>query len=268
MATSAVSLQQKLNESLAAEGIELRGRVTAEYAEILTPEALRFLAKMARQFEATRRELLDRRVARYEEIKAGRLPDFLLETKHIRDGDWTVAPIPDDLQDRRVEITGPVDRKMVINALNSGASVFMADFEDAHTPTWDNNLEGQINLRDAVVGTISFTNPQGKHYQLGEDLATLLVRPRGWHLVEKHLLIDGEPISGSLFDFGLYFFHNVEAPPTAKHRPVFLSTQDGESPGSAPVERRLHVCREGAERAERLPRHRPARNDPGGLRDG
>ena len=211
MATSAVSLQQKLNESLAAEGIELRGRVTAEYAEILTPEALRFLAKMARQFEATRRELLERRVARYEEIKAGKLPDFLPETRHIRAGDWTVAPIPDDLQDRRVEITGPVDRKMVINALNSGASVFMADFEDAHTPTWDNNLEGQINLRDAVVGTISFTNPQGKHYELGEDLATLLVRPRGWHLVEKHLLIDGEPISGSLFDFGLYFFHNVEA---------------------------------------------------------
>ena len=211
MTISAVRRQQELNQSVAAEGIELRGRVSAEYAEILTPEALRFLAKMARRFEPARRRLLARRVARYEEIKDGKLPDFLPETTWIRENEWTVASIPDDLQDRRVEITGPVDRKMVINALNSGASVFMADFEDAHTPTWDNNLEGQINLRDAVNGSISFTNPQGRRYRLGGDLATLLVRPRGWHLVEKHLLIDGQPISGSLFDFGLYFFHNIEA---------------------------------------------------------
>ncbi len=211
MSSVNLNSQKNLNNLLVDDGVCLRGRVTPEYEEILTPEALRFLARMSRRFESTRRQLLANRIKRYAEIKDGKLPDFLPETASIRESDWTVAPIPKDLQDRRVEITGPVDRKMVINALNSGANVFMADFEDAHTPTWDNNLEGQINLRDAVVNSISFTSPQGKHYELSEELATLLVRPRGWHLVEKHLLIDGEPISGSLFDFGLYFFHNVEA---------------------------------------------------------
>ena len=138
------------------------------------------------------------------------MPDFLPETAAIREGDWTVAPIPQDLLDRRVEITGPVDRKMIINALNSGANVFMADFEDSNSPTWQNNIEGQINLRDAVRRTISYVSPEGKRYELNAQVATLLVRPRGWHLDERHFQVDGKPISGSLFDFGLYFFHNAE----------------------------------------------------------
>jgi len=176
--------------------------------QILTPEASHFLIRMAREFEPRRRELLERRRTRQMAIDAGALPGFLPETAHIRETAWTVAPIPQDLLDRRVEITGPVDRKMIINALNSGASVFMADFEDSNSPTWMNNLEGQANLRDAVDGTISFVSPEGKRYQLNARVATLLVRPRGWHLEERHFLVDGEPISGSLFDFGLYFFHN------------------------------------------------------------
>ena len=178
-------------------------------AQILTPEATQFLTLLARQFEPRRQELLARRRDRQQRIDAGEMPDFLPETAHIREAEWTVAPIPKDLLDRRVEITGPVDRKMVINALNSGASTFMADFEDSNSPTWSNNLEGQANLRDAVAGTISFASPEGKRYQLNPQVATLLVRPRGWHLNEKHFVVDGKPISGSLFDFGLYFFHNA-----------------------------------------------------------
>jgi len=179
-------------------------------AQILTPEATRFLTQLARRFESRRRELLERRQIRQREIDGGTLPAFLPETAHIREAEWTVAPIPKDLLDRRVEITGPVDRKMIINALNSGASVFMADFEDSNSPTWANNLEGQANLRDAIDGTISFVSPEGKRYQLNEQVATLLVRPRGWHLVERHFVVDGKPISASLFDFGLYFFHNAQ----------------------------------------------------------
>jgi malate synthase len=209
MATPAVELQNKLNESLQSDGIEIRGPVTDAFARILTPQALQFLAGMSRQFEARRQELLARRVARQRELDAGRFPDFLPETAGIRAKEWTVAPIPADLQDRRVEITGPVDRKMIINALNCGANVFMADFEDANSPAWANNIEGHINLRDAVRRTIEFSSPEGKQYKLAEKTATLLVRPRGWHLAEKHLHIDGRPISGSLFDFGLYFFHNA-----------------------------------------------------------
>jgi len=177
----------------------------------LTQDAIELLAKLGRQFDGRRRELLERRVKRQKEISEGRLPDFLSETKEIREQDWTVAPIPNDLQDRKVEITGPVERKMIINALNSGANVFMADFEDSNTPSWENNLQGQINLRDAVARTISFSSPEGKKYQLAEKTATLLVRPRGWHLVEKHFMVDGKPISGSLFDFGLFFLHNAKA---------------------------------------------------------
>lgn len=194
-----------------AEGIEVRAPVTPEFAEILTPEAMNFVATLARAFEQRREELLHRRAQRQAEIDAGKLPDFLPETEHIRNAAWTIAPLPADLQDRRVEITGPVDRKMVINALNSGASVYMADFEDAHSPTWEATIEGQRNVRDAVKGTITFTSPEGKQYRLNEKIATLLVRPRGWHLNEKHVLIDGKPISGGIFDFGLYFFHNVRA---------------------------------------------------------
>jgi malate synthase len=178
--------------------------------QILTPEASSFLTKLAREFEARRQELLARRRARQQQIDAGQLPDFLPETTHIREAEWTVAPIPHDLLDRRVEITGPVDRKMIINALNSGANVFMADFEDSNSPTWQNNLEGQFNLRDAVEGTISYVSPEGKRYDLNSKVATLLVRPRGWHLVERHFVVDGKPISASLFDFGLYFFHNAK----------------------------------------------------------
>jgi malate synthase len=192
-----------------AAGIDVRANVTPEYAEILTPEAMSFLATLARAFEGRRQELLERRVERQRRLDAGELPRFLPETAHIRAGDWTIAPFPEDLQDRRVEITGPVDRKMVINALNSGAKVYMADFEDAHSPTWDGTIQGQINVRDAVRRNISFASPEGKQYRLDEQTAVLLVRPRGWHLVEKHVLIDGQPISGSLFDFGLYFFHNA-----------------------------------------------------------
>ncbi|MDQ2716638.1 MAG: malate synthase A [Chloroflexota bacterium] len=193
------------------QGLKITAPVTPEYAEILTPEALDFVATLAREFSARREELLGRRAERQVEINAGRLPDFLPETEHIRKGTWTVAPVPQDLQDRRVEITGPAERKMIINALNSGAKVFMADFEDSLTPTWDNLIQGQLNLRDAVRRTISFSSPEGKQYTLNEKTATLLVRPRGWHLLEKHVLLDGKPISGSLFDFGLYFFHNAKA---------------------------------------------------------
>jgi len=173
---------------------------SAVETEVLTPEAREFLNSLARNFEKRRQELLARREVRQKQIDAGQLPDFLPETAQIRESEWTVAPIPKDLLDRRVEITGPVDRKMIINALNSGANVFMADFEDSNSPTWQNNLEGQANLRDAVNGTISFVSPEGKEYALNPKVATLLVRPRGWHLHERHFLVDGVPISASLFD--------------------------------------------------------------------
>ncbi len=192
------------------EGVQITGRMTPEYADILTPEALAFLASLHRKFNARRLELLQRRTARQAELDAGKLPDFLPETRAIREADWKVAPVPADLQDRRVEITGPTDRKMVINALNSGANMYMADFEDSNTPTWDNQVQGQINMRDAVRRTISFASPEGKQYKLADKTATLLVRPRGWHLEEKHMEVDGKPMSGSLFDFGLYFFHNAK----------------------------------------------------------
>jgi malate synthase len=190
-------------------------------SEVLTPEAVNFIEDLHRRFNSTRLECLARREVRQAEIDAGQYPDFLPATAAVRQAEWTVAPIPPDLHDRRVEITGPVDRKMVINALNSGASVFMADFEDANSPTWTNNIEGQINLRDAIRRTISFDAPNGKHYELNEKTATLLVRPRGWHLVEKHVSVDDEPMSASLFDFGLYFFHNHEALKAAGTGPYF-----------------------------------------------
>ncbi|MFU1795635.1 malate synthase A [Paenibacillus azoreducens] len=192
---------------------ELKGDCSSEaHRIILTPEALDFVASLERRFGKRRKELLQMREERQQRLDAGEWPDFLAETAHVREGDWTVGSIPADLQDRRVEITGPSgDRKMVINALNSGAKVFMADFEDANSPTWSNTLEGQVNLRDAVNRTIRFANEAGKTYELVEKPAVLVVRPRGWHMEEKHLLVDGEPVSASLFDFGLYFFHNAEA---------------------------------------------------------
>src|SRR5881392_2611938 len=191
------------------QDITVTGRVTAQFAEILTPEALDFIAKLLRQFESRRQELLARRIARQREFDAGRLPDFLPETRQVREAAWKIAAQPKDMLDRRVEITGPTDRKMVINALNSGASTFMADFEDANCPTWFNMVDGQINLRDAVRRTI--TLEQGaKRYQLKDKTAVLLPRPRGWHLDEKHVLVDGQPVSGGIFDFALYFFHNAK----------------------------------------------------------
>src|SRR5579864_1676276 len=180
-------------------------------AEILTPDALAFLAELHRRFNGRRLELLAARQARQARWDAGEAPDFLPETKAVRDGDWRVAPIPADLQDRRVEITGPTDRKMVINALNSGAKVFMADFEDANAPTWANMVEGQVNQKDRWAGQLRHVDPQtGKSYALAGKPAVLLVRPRGWHLPEKHVRVDGQPTSGSLVDFGLYFFHNAK----------------------------------------------------------
>src|ERR1700761_9173937 len=184
--------------------------VSAAHADVLSPEALGFAVTLQRAFNDKRKKLLEARVARQQRLDAGERPDFLAETQSIRESEWTVAKLPADLLDRRVEITGPVDRKMVINALNSGASCFMADFEDSNSPTWHNNLDGQVNLRDAVNRTISYQSPEGKQYRLNEKTAVLLVRPRGWHLVERHFLVDGKPISGSLFDFGLYFFHNAK----------------------------------------------------------
>src|SRR5712664_1445799 len=192
-------------------GLEVHAPLEPGFAEILTAEARRFLTTLARAFEPRRQELLARRVERQRRLDAGEQPDFLRETRSVREGAWAVAPIPADLADRRVEITGPVDRKMIINALNSGARVYMADFEDSNAPTWRNNLEGQLNLWDAVRGTIAFTSVEGKRYALAPRTATLMVRPRGWHLNEKHVTVDGRPISAALFDFGLFFFHNVAA---------------------------------------------------------
>ncbi|HTL71502.1 MAG TPA: malate synthase A [Candidatus Eisenbacteria bacterium] len=193
------------------DGIRIQGTVTEEQRRLLTPGAVEFLRELSRTFEPVRQALLRKRAERQVRIDAGEFPDFLPETRKVRDSSWTVAPIPRDLLDRKVEITGPVERKMIINALNSGANVFMADFEDSNSPTWKNNLDGQLNLIDAVRRTITFTNPQGKHYALKEKTATLMVRPRGWHLPEKHVLVDGDPMSASLFDFGLFFFHNARA---------------------------------------------------------
>jgi malate synthase len=192
--------------------IQLLSNHQAAFADILSPEALEFVAKLERTFRTTRQTLLRKRAERQVRLDAGETPNFLEETRGIReDTSWRIGTIPDDLQHRRVEITGPVERKMMINALNSGANVFMADFEDANSPTWLNLLHGHRNLRDAIERTISLTTPEGKAYTLIEKTAVLLVRPRGWHLEEKHVLIDGEPMSASLFDFGLYFFHNAKA---------------------------------------------------------
>src|ERR1700751_5394555 len=196
-------------QSTLPAGLQITAEITPQFAKILTPDALAFVAKLEREFRVVRDEAPRARQDRQSRFDAGELPDFLTATKKIRESEWTCAPIPSDLRDRRVEITGPTDRKRVINALNSGAKIFMADFEDANSPTWTNMVEGQINLRDAIRRSIRFTSPEGKNYQLREQVAVLLVRPRGWHLPEKHMLVDGKPVSGSLFDFGLYFFHNA-----------------------------------------------------------
>src|SRR3982075_4295498 len=189
--------------------VSVLGRVSAEFAAILTEKALDFIADLHRRFDPRRQDLLARRAARQKEFERGKLPDFLPDTQKTREQEGRVAPQPKDLRDRRVELTGPTDRKMVINALNSGASTFMADFEDANCPTWHNMLDGQLNLRDAVRRTISLEQ-SGRKYRLNEKTAVLLPRPRGWHLDEKHVTVDGKPVSGSLFDFALFFFHNAK----------------------------------------------------------
>ncbi|MDB5227936.1 MAG: malate synthase [Bacteroidota bacterium] len=200
-----------MSEYQAPQGMEIKGKFLPEYADILTLEALTFVTKLQRSHNARRKELLQKRVERQVRLDAGELPDFLPETKDIREGEWRVASFPKDIEDRRVEITGPVDRKMIINALNSGAKVFMADFEDSNAPTWENNISGQVNLKDANRKTISLKDEaRGKEYKLNEKTAVLFVRPRGWHLLEKHVLVDGEQMSGSIWDFGLYFFHNAK----------------------------------------------------------
>src|SRR5689334_9899971 len=191
------------------EHVRLKGAVEGRASEVLTPQALGFLARLQREFGARRQDLLKLRDERQARLDAGEMPQFLVTTSSVRDSEWKVASAPQDLEDRRGEITGPTDRKMLINALNSGARVFMADFEDANSPTWSNLVEGQVNLIDAIERRIDFTSPEGKQYRLNEKVATLLVRPRGWHLDERHVLVDGKPMSGSLFDFGLYFFHNA-----------------------------------------------------------
>jgi malate synthase len=199
------------NDRTMPAGLEIRGAMQPGYETVLTPAALAFIADLTRRFGARVAELLAARATLQKRLDDGLLPDFLPETADVRKAQWRVTNIPSDLQDRRVEITGPTDRKMVINALNSGAKVFMADCEDSLTPTWDNVVQGQINLRDAVNREISFENPDGRQYRLNPQIATLLVRPRGWHLYEKHMLLDGKPIPGAFVDFGLYLFHNHAA---------------------------------------------------------
>ena len=192
-------------------GVELLAPITESHAGILSPEAIDFIVDLQRTFNVRRKDLLNAREERQKRLDAGERPNFLEETRSIRESQWTVAPMPTDIIDRRVEITGPVDRKMIINALNSGARIFMADFEDSSTPTWNNLLDGHINLRDAVRRSITYADPAtGKQYKLNEKVAVLFVRPRGWHLEERHVLVDGEPMSASIFDFGLYFFHNAQ----------------------------------------------------------
>ena len=202
-------------------GIDIVADVTPEQTGILTREALTFIGELARQFEPVRQSLLQKRVQRQAELDAGKYPDFLAETAAVRSGDWSIAPVPDELMDRRVEITGPAERKMLINGLNAGANVYMADLEDSMTPIWSNVIEAQFNLRDAIARTIKHVNPDGKTYQLNEKTSVLFVRPRGWHMTEKHMMVDGHPVSASLFDFGLYFFHNAKELLARGSRPYF-----------------------------------------------
>ncbi len=205
MSSTPSSLRQQPHE------VRITGTMDPGFETILSAEALHFVAELERHFGNRRRELLKLREERQARLNRGELPDFLERTSGIRQSEWKVRPAPADLQDRRVEITGPVDRKMLINALNSGAKCFMADLEDAHAPTWKASVEGQINLKQAVNRTLTYTSPEGKSYTLNDELATLIVRPRGWHLEEKHVLVDGRRLSAALFDFGLYLFHNAKA---------------------------------------------------------
>ncbi len=222
-------------------GVEILAPISESYAEILTPEAVAFLVDLQRAFNARRKALLEARHARQKRLDAGEKPDFLAETKAIREAEWTVAPLPADILDRRVEITGPVDRKMIINALNSGAKVFMADFEDSNTPTWDNLIDGQINLRDAIRRTITYTDPAtGKQYKLNDKTAVLFVRARGWHLEERHVLRRWRADVRLHLRLRPLLLPQRQGAAGARQRPLLLPAQDGEPPRGAAVERRLH----------------------------
>jgi malate synthase len=246
-------------------GIDISVQVGPEQSGILTPEALAFVAELARKFEPVRVSLLQSRVQRQAELDAGKLPDFLAATAAVRNGDWTIDPVPAELQDRRVELTGPAERKMLINGLNAGAQVYMADMEDSMTPTWPNVMDAQINLRDAVNRTISHVSQSGKHYRLNKEVAVMFMRPRGWHMVEKHLTVDGKPVSASLFDFGLYYFHNAKT----LLRAVFLPAQDGKPSRGQVVERCLHPCPgTSRHRARNGQGDRAGRDHTGRFRDG
>ena len=249
-------------------GVVLRGPWSPDYAPVLTPEAIAFVAKLTRTFGERREALLARRQERQAAFNRGHRPHFLPETKAIREGDWKVAPLPKDLLDRRVEITGPVERKMIINALNSGANVFMADFEDANSPTWENVARGQLNLMDAVRRTISFDAENGKHYALNEKTAVLFVRPRGWHLPERHLEVDGKPVPGAFFDFGLFFFHNAKEQLARGTGPYFyLPKMESHLEGPA-LERRVPAGPAGAGHPARHHQgHRAHRDAARGVRD-
>lgn len=207
--TIAESTQKLDRTAELPEGVMITAPVRAEYRAILTHDALALLAKLHRQFEPRRREVLSARVTRAAQLDAGTPMDFLPDTLHIREGNWKIAPLPPALQRRRIEITGPTERKMIINALNAGADSYMSDFEDSNSPSWDNQITGQINLRDAIRRTIS-VEKDGKTFTLNDEVSVLQVRPRGWHLDEKHVLVDGQRVSGGLFDFTLYFFHNAK----------------------------------------------------------
>ena len=191
-------------------GVQVNAPIHPRFDEILTHDALALVAKLHRAFEPRRQELLKKRVERQARIDAGEMPDFLPETRHIREGDWKIAALPKALERRRTEITGPVERKMIINAYNSGADSYMTDFEDSNSPNWYNQIQGQVNLFDAIRRKLSFVNEVGKEYKLNDTIATLQIRPRGWHLDEKHMLVDGQRVSGGIFDFGLVFFHNAK----------------------------------------------------------
>src|SRR5579863_1336370 len=191
-------------------GVAINAPLYPRFDEILTTDALAFVARLHRAFKPRRQELLKARIARQARIDAGEMPDFLAETKHVREGAWKVAQLPKALECRRVEITGPVERKMIINAFNSGADSYMTDFEDSNSPNWFNQIQGQVNLKDAIRREISFSNEAGKVYKLNDTTATLQIRPRGWHLDEKHVTVDGQRVSGGIFDFALVFFHNAK----------------------------------------------------------
>ena len=251
------------------DGVEILGPAEPRFDEILTDEALAFVAGLQREFGGRRAELLEARAERQTRLDEGERPAFLEATRSVRGSAWKVAPAPPDLRDRRVEITGPTDRKMVINALNSGARCFMADLEDSNAPTWSNMVGGQVNLADAVRRTIELSGPDGREYRLVDRPATLLVRPRGWHLPERHLLVDGAPVSGSLFDFGLAFVHNAREQLESGTGPYFyLPKLEGHLEARLWNDVFVWAQERLAVPARHDPRDRADRDDPGSVRDG